>query len=111
MRVGIVVRDGVLDQIEIDRRGLTARDREMCDARRDRLAPPGQRAVAAERRQRAEDLEERVLDQIFDLAVRTEDAIQRVMHRLLLRLEQLALRDAVAFGGAARELEVWSPGG
>src|SRR5258706_6903784 len=100
VRVGLTIRQDVFDKIEIDRTRLATRDREIRDAGRDGLTPPLQRAVATERRQRAKDLEERVLDEVFDIAVRPEDPEQRVMDGQLHRLEQLALRGSVAVRGS-----------
>ena len=45
------------------------------------------------------------------IAVRTEDAIERVMDRGLQPREQLALRRAIAIGGALCEREVVLPSG
>src|SRR5687768_8648805 len=99
MRVGIAIDDLVLDDFEIDGRRLAPLDREIGGSRRDGLAPARKRAVAAERGQRAEDLEERVLDQILELAVVAEDAKQRVVDGLLEAVEQLALGGTVAVRG------------
>jgi len=101
-----VARDGVLDQRELDRRWPAFRDREIGDADRDRLTPPAERAVAAERVHGAKDLDEGVLQQILELAVGAQDAIQRAMHGGALLEEQLALGTAIARGGPPGQLEI-----
>jgi len=87
MRVRIAIDDLVLDDFEVDRGRLAACDREVRSTGCDRLAPAGQRAVAAERWQGPEDLQERVLDQIFDVAVGAQDPVQGVVNTRLLRME------------------------
>src|SRR5262249_28735321 len=86
-------------------------DREVRHPRGDRLAPPAERAVAAERRQRAEDLEERVLEQVLEVAVRAEDPEQRVVDRRALGQEQLPLGAAISGRRAAREVAITVPDG
>src|SRR5262249_52709271 len=60
--------------------------------------------------ERAEDLEERVLDQVLEVPVRAEDPEQRMMHRVAGGLEQRSLGRPIAFSGAAGEGQVMFPG-
>lgn len=85
---------------------LAPRDREIGGAGGDGLAPARQRAVAAEGAEPAEDLEERVLDQILELAVGAEDPVERVVNAAALGVEQLALRRAITGRSPARQRQV-----
>ena len=60
----------------------------------------------AEAGQRLEDLDEGVLDQILDVAVGTEDPVERPVHPGALLAEQLALGRRVAGHAPAGQVEI-----
>jgi hypothetical protein len=101
-----IVRRDLGYELELRRARLLSRDVRVRDADRAAIDPGTERGLAAEIFERTEDLEERLLDQIVDVRVRSQDAIEHRVHAAPLAFEELALRGALSRNASLRERQI-----
>ena len=74
------------------------------DAQRDPRDPGAEVRLAAKAGQRAEDANERLLDQVFQRRARAQHAVKQPMYRLDLETKQPHLSRAITRGAGPREI-------
>jgi hypothetical protein len=78
------------------------------DADRDAIEPGPEGRVAAEARDRSEDLDEHLLEKVVDLDVRSEHPVEDHVHAPPLSLEELTVGGLLARHAASGEIDVVS---